>query len=138
MLEFESRKNNTFLNLENLESPFDYTIDYIDENNQRQPKKVDLIETFNYIAGIEVKSQNLIKDDRGKTYIVVKGKREDRSCVVIWRNIKENFSPQTDKDFIESKIIGVDSYDDIYTNGGSSVKNGKILDEIFKSKMFSD
>lgn len=136
MLEFESKENNVFLNLDGLDDPFNYKIDMFNQDNEKVETKVDLIETFNYIAGIEVKKIN-VKENKGRKYIIVKGSRNDNSIIVIWRNKKDNFNPQEDKDFIEKEILIDEQFDEIYTNGSSSVKDAKVLDEIFKSKLFN-
>ena len=135
MLGFESKENNVFLNLDGLDDPFNYKIDMFNQDNEKVETKVDLIETFNYIAGIEVKKIN-VKENKGRKYIIVKGSRNDNSIIVIWRNKKDNFNPQEDKDFIEKEILIDEQFDEIYTNGSSSVKDAKVLDEIFKSRLF--
>lgn len=76
MLEFESRDNNVFLNLDALDNPFNYTLKIYD-NNEVKKMGVDLIETFNYIAGIHINSIER-KDDGEIQYVVVKGFIEEK------------------------------------------------------------
>ncbi|MFA5527578.1 MAG: DNA methyltransferase [Peptostreptococcales bacterium] len=133
MLEFESKDNNVFLNLDALDDPFNYKL-VIESNNVKKEVSVDLVETFNYIAGIEVRSIKKLKNDL-IYYIVVKGKKEERNVIIIWRNKNNNFDPVKDKDFILKEIIK-EEYDEILVNGNSLVPNAKSIDEIFKANMF--
>lgn len=133
MLEFESKDNNVFLNLDALDDPFNYKL-IIESNNVKKEIAVDLVETFNYIAGIEVKSIKKLKNDL-IDYIVVKGKKEERNIIIIWRNKNNNFNPVKDKDFILKEIIK-EEYDEILVNGNFLVPNAKSIDEILKANMF--
>lgn len=133
MLEFESKGSNVFLNLDALDSPFEYKLKTYD-NNEFREHNVDLIETFNYIAGIDVKSIQRKLDDN-EVYLIVKGYRKDKAVIIIWRNITDGFEPVRDKEFIETEILNED-YDEILVNGNSLVENAKSIDEIFKSNMF--
>jgi len=133
MLEFESKGSNVFLNLDALDNPFEYKLKF-EENNELKEKNIDLIETFNYLAGINVKS--IKKMANGPiTYVVVKGYRNEKDVIVIWRNKPESFDPVKDKEFIEKEILKED-YDEILVNGNSLVKGAKSIDEIFKTSMF--
>ncbi|MGC8771837.1 MAG: DNA methyltransferase, partial [Brevinematia bacterium] len=53
MLEWETKNSNTFLNLENFKNPFNYKLKII-ENYQQKEVKADVIETFNYLLGLNV------------------------------------------------------------------------------------
>jgi len=133
MLEFESKGSNVFLNLDALDSPFEYKLKTYD-NNEFREHNVDLIETFNYIAGIDVKSIQRKLDDN-EVYIIVKGYRKDKAVIIIWRNRTDGFEPVRDKEFIENNILN-EEYDEILINGNSLIKNAKSIDEIFKTNMF--
>ncbi|WP_048815412.1 site-specific DNA-methyltransferase [Methanosalsum zhilinae] len=134
MLEFESRDNNVFLNLDALDNPFNYTLKIYD-NNEVKKMGVDLIETFNYIAGIHINSIER-KDDGEIQYVVVKGFIEEKNIIVLWRNKTENFDPEKDKEFVEAEILLNDEYDEIFVNGNSLIEGAKSIDEIFKANMF--
>ncbi|MBA2861826.1 site-specific DNA-methyltransferase [Methanococcus maripaludis] len=135
MLEFESRDNNVFLNLDNLDNPFNYILK-IEQNNEIKEQKIDLIETFNYIAGITVNKIYKTNSDN-VSYVVVSGKRNGNSVIVIWRNKDDKFDPTADKDFVENNIL-TEQVDEIFMNGNSLVTNAKPLDEVFKANMFGD
>jgi hypothetical protein len=133
MLEFEAKDNNVFLNLDALDNPFAYAL-RIEDKNEFKETNVDLIETFNYIAGIQVKSIKQLKDKK-TTYVVVKGLRNEKDIVVIWRDKTEGFDPKADKKFITENILK-EEYDEILVNGNSLINNAKSIDEVFKANMF--
>ena len=133
MLEFESKGSKVFLNLEALDNPFEYKLKF-EDNNEQKEKNIDLVETFNYLAGITVKS--IKKMANGLiTYVIVKGYRNEKDVIVIWRNKPDGFDPEKDKEFIEKEILK-EEYDEILVNGNSLVKDAKSIDEIFKTNMF--
>jgi adenine-specific DNA-methyltransferase len=133
MLEFESKGSNVLLNLDMFDNPFEYKIK-VEENNEIIEKNVDLIETFNYIYGIDVKSIQK-KKNLTTCYIIVKGQRKEKDIIVIWRDKSDDFNPEEDKKFIETEVLTED-FDEIFTNGTSLVKEAKSVDEIFKTKLF--
>ena len=106
----------------------------MEENNEIKEYNVDLIETFNYIYGIEVKSIQM-KQSRTVNYVIVKGQRNEKDIVIIWRDKSDNFNPEQDKEFIEKEIL-TEEFDEILTNGNSLVQDAKSIDEIFKANMF--
>ncbi|MHA1897812.1 MAG: DNA methyltransferase, partial [Promethearchaeota archaeon] len=134
MLDFESKDSPVFLNIDMLDNPFDYKLKIMTENGLKI-QKVDLIETFNYIAGIFVDS--IVKKKKGDIdYVIVKGYREEKRVIVIWRNKPESFDPREDKEFVEKEIIKGEEFDEIFVNGNSLINKAIALDEIFKKGMF--
>jgi adenine-specific DNA-methyltransferase len=130
MLEFETKESKVFLNLDALDNPFDYKLN-AEFDNEFKETNIDLIETFNYIAGIQVRSILRLQDQK-ITYVVVKGLRNDKETIIIWRNKTENFDPKKDKEFIKNEILK-EEFDEILVNGNSLVEDAKSIDEIFKS-----
>lgn len=133
MLEFETKQSNVFLNLSDLDNPFEYKLK-VEENNEIKEYNVDLIETFNYIYGIDVKSIQM-RQDKTINYVIVKGQRNEKDIVIIWRDKSDSFNPEQDKKFIETEIL-TEEFDEILTNGNSLVQDAKSIDEIFKANMF--
>ncbi|KKH47543.1 site-specific DNA-methyltransferase [Methanosarcina sp. 1.H.A.2.2] len=133
MLDFESRDNNVFLNLDALNNPFEYRLK-VENNNEIKEFNIDLVETFNYIAGIDVKKIQK-KQDQEVDYIIVKGQRNEKDVIVIWRNKSEGFDPIRDKEFVQKEIL-TEEYDEILVNGNSLIPYAKSVDEIFKANMF--
>ncbi len=136
MLNFETKDSNVFLNIDLLDNPFDYKLD-IEEQNQIKTYNVDLIETFNYLAGIFV-DKIIKKQDNSVDYIIVKGNREEKKVIVIWRNKNDSFDPKQDKEFVEKEILADDEYDEIFVNGSSLIEKAISLDGIFKKSMLGE
>lgn len=133
MLEFETKASNVFLNLDALDNPFEYRLK-IENDNEFKETNIDLVETFNYIAGINVKSIKKMSDDK-VNYVVVKGHRNEKDVIVIWRNKNDGFDPKKDKEFVEKEILK-EEYDEILVNGNSLIEDAKSVDEIFKANIF--
>ena len=76
------------------------------EDYEQKAVTVDLVETYNYLIGLEVSKfktfQN--KNDDNRKYVVIEGKREKRPVIVIWRNITK-FNPEKDREFIQKNIL---------------------------------
>ncbi|KKM57061.1 hypothetical protein LCGC14_1551050 [marine sediment metagenome] len=133
MLDSETKDSDIFLSIDLLDNPFEYKLD-IEENNQIKKYQVDLIETFNYLAGIFV-DKIITKQDNNVDYIAVIGKREDKRVIVIWRNKNSSFDPVKDKEFVEKEIIADEDFDEIFVNGSSLIENAISLDLLFKAEM---
>ncbi len=136
MLDFETKKSNVLLNIDLLDNPFEYKLE-IEENNEIKIFNIDIIETFNYIAGIFV-DRIIKKQDNSVDYIIVNGKREEKRVIVIWRNKNNSFNPKQDKEFVEKEIIADVEYDEIFVNGSSLIENAISLDELFKKSMLGE
>lgn len=132
LLDYETRESPTRLAVDRFVKPFDYKIKII-ENAGEKVVAVDLVETFNYLLGLTVeKFQRFIDDYR--IYRIVFGKLENQSVCVIWRDL-EQINLEKDKQFIESKILAGKSFDFIYINGDSYVKNARPIEPEFKRLM---
>ncbi|NHJ47542.1 MAG: site-specific DNA-methyltransferase [Asgard group archaeon] len=103
------------------------------EENSAKILPIDLVETFNYLLGIQVDKIKLFFNDA--KYRVVYGKRNDSKVTIIWRSIQD-LDLQKDKDFIENVILKTYSQPDvIYVNGDSSIKNAILIDEEIRKLM---
>jgi adenine-specific DNA-methyltransferase len=135
MLNFESKDNPILLNTTDLAYPFNYSLS-INNNGKIQNMPVDLIETFNYLVGIEVIS-NVQMFDRDRRYSVIRGMLHEKNVIIIWTTKDETFDPVRDLEFTESEILSQGVFDEIYVNGNSLIKNAISLDKIFKQRMNS-
>lgn len=132
MLDYETRESPTRLIVDKFVKPFDYKIRVINSAEEKTVT-VDLVETFNYLLGLMVeKLQRFVNGER--IYKVVMGKLENKSVCVIWRDL-EKIELEKDKQFIESKILAGKSFDFIYVNGDSYVKNARPIEPEFKRLM---
>ena len=132
MLDYETRESPTRLLIDKFNTPFDYKIKTV-SGNQVKEETVDLVETFNYLLGLDIERLRALKDDE-RTYRVVFGKRNNKSIVVIWRNMKD-LDLEKDKKFIEEKVLSGNAYDLIFINGDSYVKNARAIEPEFKKLM---
>lgn len=132
MLDFETRNSQTFLNISNVEDPFNYKLRVI-ENYEPKDVSVDLVETFNYLLGLSVQKIKRFNDNK-REYVLVFGEVNDRKVAIVWRPTK-NMDFEKDKKIIEEKIREFNP-DDIYVNGDCAVKNFRQIENDFKELMF--
>lgn len=127
MLDVEAK--DSLLNLEWFVNPFNCYLN-ITKNNELQPTKVDLIETFNYLIGLVVESYAVPKEG----YVVVIGKNlAGERILVVWRDCNQHNSTSLNQFLEKSKYNPLDTeYDRIYVNGDNNVENLKIGDERWK------
>jgi adenine-specific DNA-methyltransferase len=127
MLDVEAQ--DSLLNLEWFVNPFNCYLN-ITKNNELQPNKVDLVETFNYLIGLVVDSYAIPKEG----YVVVTGKNlSGESILVVWRDCTQHNSTALNQFLEKSKYNPLDSeYDRIYVNGDNNVENLKTGDEHWK------
>jgi adenine-specific DNA-methyltransferase len=83
LLELESR--GSLLSVEKFKKPFDFTLNIaVDSAGASEPRKVDLVETFNYLIGLRVKHIDA-QPQRG--FVTVTGTLpSNETCLVLWRD----------------------------------------------------
>lgn len=119
MLDFETRTSPSRLNLHKITSPSEYKL-YITDQNEIKISTVDLIESFNYFLGLNVKSIKQYKNN-GVNYKIISGERKDKSVLIIWRAMVQLDLVQ-DKDFINNTILKDFCPDTIYINGDNYIE----------------
>jgi len=132
MLDYGTRESPTRLSIEKFQTPFDYKIKTITENEEKE-QTVDLVESFNYLLGLHVQKLRTLKDGEN-TYRVVFGKGNNENIIIIWRNTKD-IDLQSDKKFIEENVLSGHTPDTIFINGDSYIKNAKAIEPEFKRLM---
>lgn len=82
-LDVESR--GSLLSVEDFKKPFDYTLNIaVDSAGAFEPRKIDLVETFNYLIGLRVKH---IDAQMQRGFVTVTGTLPNGdSCLVLWRD----------------------------------------------------
>lgn len=142
LLDIETQ--DSLLNLEWFVNPFNCYLN-ITRNNELQPTKVDLVETFNYLIGLVVESYAVPKEG----YVVVTGKNlAGDSILVVWRDCTTHDSPALNAFLEKSKYNPLDNeFNRIYVNGDNNVENLKVgderwkvvlIEEEFKKRMFEN
>lgn len=158
MLDIEAE--GSLLNLDAFKTPFEYKLK-VTENNETKEKNVDVVETFNYLIGLTVKTSsaityfNAVKDENGEyegavrlvkdiggTYGFkqIEGTTPDgKRVLVIWRTISDNLiesNAALDAYFTKHRINPQDrEYDIIYVNGDNNLQNISTDEDSFKVQM---
>lgn len=156
MLDMEAK--GSLLNLDAFTSPFEYNMK-ITEKNECKERRVDVVETFNYLIGLSVHSQSSIsyfstkeavnppyegavdlqKDLNGVYgFRQIEGTLPDgRKALIIWRNINQDnilaSNAALDAYFSKYRINPADrEFDVIYINGDNNLENLRLDDEQWK------
>ena len=83
MLQWETRRSETLLNVKKLSQPFRYTL-HIHADGQARQQIAEIPETFNYLIGLRVETRRVYNDD-DRRYLVYRGWIDQRRVAVIWR-----------------------------------------------------
>ncbi|MBO2984107.1 site-specific DNA-methyltransferase [Burkholderia pseudomallei] len=119
MLDLESR--GSLLSVEDFKKPFDYKANIaVDSAGAYEPRKVDLVETFNYLIGLTVKHIDA-QPERG--FVTITGTLPSReTCLVLWRDCEmldyEGISKLCDKLAINPAD---NEFDVVYINGDHNI-----------------
>ncbi len=132
MLGHESRES--LLNLTMFKRPFGHTL-LITENNEATEQEVDLVETFNYLIGLVVKS---VEDIRG-TIVVQGALLNGDKVLVIWRDVELMDNKALDAFFRKLDINTRDTeFRRIYVNGDNNLQNLRTDDEQWKVTLIEE
>lgn len=132
LLDTETR--NSLLNLKWFENPFEMTLKTT-KDNELVETKVDMVETFNYLIGLNVETEDWYQDDN---ICVVQGKthRDALKTLVIWRNCKEINNDQLCMFFDKMDFRTRDTeFDLIYVNGDNTLPNLRRDEEHWKLEL---
>lgn len=119
LLNVESR--GSLLSVEDFKKPFDYTLNVaVDSAGAFEPRKIDLVETFNFLIGLRVKHIDM-QPARG--FVTVTGTLPSgESCLVLWRDCDvldyEGISKLCDKLAINPAD---NEFDVVYLNGDHNI-----------------
>ena len=119
LLDVESR--GSLLSVEDFKKPFDYQLNVaVDSAGAFEPRKIDLVETFNYLIGLRVKHIDA-QPQRG--FVTVTGTLPSgESCLVLWRDCDvldyEGISKLCDKLAINPAD---NEFDVVYINGDHNI-----------------
>ncbi len=158
MLDIETRESNSLLNINRLKDPFNYTLK-ITRQNAMNEERIDLVETFNYLLGLKVKSitpaavaeyafeknsdgKLVITDKKVKkesfTFKTVHGEtREGESVLVIWRVLGDDiYKGNTALTKFFEDNYKKQKFDKVYVNGDCNIPGALLTEEHFKKLMF--
>ena len=158
MLDVEAE--GSLLKLDAFRSPFDYKL-LVTESNETKEKRIDIVETFNYLIGLTVSSMStttyfdtvrddkpeyegavkLAKNNTGKYgFRQIEGTDPDgKRVLVIWRTISDDLRESNaalDAYFTKHRINPQDrEYDIIYVNGDNNLQNLQTAEDMWKVQM---
>ena len=142
MLDVESQES--LLNVSSFADPFNYSLKVATGSvGETKPVKVDLVETFNYLIGLKVKTMDVI---RGITVVTGENLKGEK-ILVLWRITAKTDSEALNAWFIKQGYNTQDmEYDIIYVNGDNNLENlrkdeqtwkVRLTEEEFLNRMFA-
>ena len=144
MLDTETR--DSLLNLKMFVNPFNMSLKTT-KDNELVETKVDMVETFNYLIGLNVETEDWFENDN---ICVVQGKTHRRGLktLVIWRNCEEIDNEKLCRFFERMDFRTRDTeFDLIYVNGDNTLPNLRrdeenwkvvMIEEEFQKRMFEN
>ncbi len=141
MLDFETQGvSASLLKDRAFKTPFDYKLNIQRGHEPPAEESVDLVETFHYLIGLWV--QKLRKmEHQNRKYVISIGQIRDEDAVedvcIIWRNTKD-LDLDEEAGWIQKEIIKDQTFDRMYINGVSKVKDAEPIEITFRDKMFED
>lgn len=142
MMDMETR--DSLINIERFVHPFDVKLKTT-RDNELVETTVDMVETFNYLIGLEVDSIRWTHNDE---ICVVEGRlhRNQDKALIIWRDTEKVNNAELNDFFRRNDYHVKDSeFDVIYVNGDNTLQNQKrddehwkvvLIEEEFQEKMF--
>jgi len=131
MMEMESNGSPSLLNIDCFADPFSYQL-RITRNDDTQMVDVDLIETFNYLLGLTVRT---VDRDKNGIVTVVGTNSLDENCLIIWRNVKDVDSSALETWFSKRYSSKDFEFDAIYVNGDNNIENLKVDGDLWKVRL---
>ncbi|NRG28791.1 site-specific DNA-methyltransferase, partial [Bacillus circulans] len=157
MLNNETENSTSLLNTDMFKNPFEYKLK-IANGLETQLTTVDLVETFNYLLGIEVirnerkECYNAIEDNSSEvpgavklsstkdgeyTFKEIEGRTSDgNKMLIIWRTLSDDIvkdNAALDAYFLKKKYSTQDfEFNRIYVNGDNNLQNLKLDEERWK------
>lgn len=134
MLDTESQQ--ALLNINSFSHPFEYKMNITSGAvGESKPTNIDLVETFNYLIGLQVKTMQTIRG-----YKVVTGLTpEVEHTLIIWRDLTEKSNADLEEFFRKQDYNPRDmEFDLIYVNGDNNLENLRRPNETWKVRLIED
>lgn len=131
MMEMESKGSPSLLNIDSFADPFVYQL-RITRDDDTQMVNVDLVETFNYLLGLTIRT---VDRDKNGIVTIVGTNSLGENCLIIWRNVND-----VDNDALETwfgkRYSSKDfEFDAIYVNGDNNIENLKVDGDLWKVRL---
>lgn len=137
-LNVETTDSPSLLNIDQFEDPFNYKLNIGSGSvGATKPTTVDLVETFNYLIGLTVKTIDVIRGFK----VVTGTNPKDESVLVVWRNLKEKDNVALGEFLDKQGYNPRDTeFEHIYVNGDHTLEDPqskvKMTEIEFKRLMF--
>jgi adenine-specific DNA-methyltransferase len=145
MLEFETAGSASLLSLEQMRHPFAYKLK-VQEGDAMVERVVDLVETFNYLLGLEVKKLRQFRDGERLYRVTLGEQRNQKNAIVVWRDLEgledDAKALRRDAEFIEREIMPAlfgkeNKPDRVLVNGTCVVDGAEPIEPEFHRLMFA-
>lgn len=111
----DDKTKDSLLSVKKFETPFKYELK-VTKDNENTNVKVDLVETFNYLIGLNVEQEHWYLDDNICTVEGVTHEGNERT-LIIWRNFGKVNNEELNKFFAEQEYAkNGKQFDTIYVN----------------------
>jgi adenine-specific DNA-methyltransferase len=131
MMEMESKGSPSLLNIDSFADPFAYQL-RITRDDDTQMVNVDLIETFNYLLGLTVRT---VDRDKNGIVTIVGTNSLGENCLIIWRNVNDVDSNALEEWFSKRYSSKDFEFDAIYVNGDNNIENLKVDGDVWKVRL---
>ena len=132
MLDIEAQ--GSLLNLDNFVDPFSVCIK-ITRNEESFKQLVNLVETFNLLLGLHVRTMRRLNG----VYEITGRNQDGTSVLILWRNVSEIDSEALDTWFRKQSYNSRDiEFDLIYVNGDNNLPNLRTDDEGWKVQLIEE
>jgi adenine-specific DNA-methyltransferase len=122
-----------------LDHPFRYTLEILTDDGAAT-QSVDLVETFNWLLGLDVQRVRRWVDGK-RDYLAVMGRdRANKRVLVVWRDTSD-LDPKAERAFLEKQVAALTKdapFDRMLINGDSATPGFESLDALFKQLMEAD
>lgn len=136
MLDFESRGSASLLPEGTFDEPFSYELEIERNGTSREPTTVDLVETFHYLIGADVR-RYWHETHQDREYVVTECEVDTESGVekvlTVWRQTEE-IDYGVEKEWFNDEFDSA-SYDRVYVNGESQIARAEPLEITFRERM---
>lgn len=136
MLDVESEGSASLLNIDAFQDPFGYRMRISSGSaGETRDVRVDLVETFNYLIGLTVRTMDFIRGFQVVTGLSPRGER----VLIIWRNTFDKSNADLDEFFRRQDYRPRDAeFDIIYVNGDNNLENLRRPDETWKVRLIEE
>lgn len=136
------KNKNIFLGVNTEKEFLNLSIRVLKEDGSTELKKVDLIETFNYLIGMWVDKIKVLENinDNNRKYYFISGISNNQKTFIVWRDpngIDNDISYKLDSDFIHLEMDN-DTYNLKYINSDCSIKGFYNIYDEFRKRLFED